>query len=106
MAVKIDSRFATADETANVLGVSSRRVKQLAKLVAASLKTRWGNGIPRTAPTGGLKGHVVARAGTEGQKTKTFAKKSSAGSLGTGSPKNFNSPRRKSRRGKKSKAAR
>ena len=50
MAVKIDSRFATSDETAEVLGLPSKRVKELRKLIEASVKARRASGISWVAP--------------------------------------------------------
>jgi hypothetical protein len=47
MSVTIDSRFATAEDTANALGVSARELKALRKLVDESLKTRGANGTAR-----------------------------------------------------------
>jgi hypothetical protein len=50
MSVKIDSRFATAREIADVLGVSEKRVRELAKLVDSSKTARRAGGISWTAP--------------------------------------------------------
>jgi hypothetical protein len=106
MTVIIDSRFATARETADVLGVSSQRVKQLAKLVDASMKAQRANGISGTAPTAGRKQYVMARAGIAKRKSKIFANKSSVDFPETRPSKKSKAPRRKPRRGKKSKTAR
>ena len=106
MTVIIDSRFATARETADVLGVSSQRVKQLAKLVDASMNAQRVNGTSRTAPTAGRKSYVMARAGAAKKKPRIFAKTSSVDFPGTRSSKKSKVPRRKPGRGKKSKTAR
>ena len=106
MTVIIDSRFATARETADVLGVSSQRVKQLAKLVDASMKAQRANGACGTAPTAGRKRYVMARAGAAKEKSKVFAKASSVDFPGTRPSRKSKAPRRKPGRGEKSKTAR
>ena len=106
MTVIIDSRFATARETADVLGVSSQRVKQLAKLVDDGMKAQRANGTSGPAPTARRKSYVMARAGTAKKKPKIFAKASSMDFPGTKPSKKSKAPRRKPGRGEKSKTAR
>ena len=106
MTVRIDSPFATADETADALGVSSQRVKELARLVYGGINARRANGNSRTAPTASQRGCGVARTGIAKRKYKMSAKKSSVASLTTRPFKKSKAIRRKPRRGKKSKASR
>lgn len=102
MTVRIDSRFATANETADVLGVSRQRVKQLKKLIYASMKARRASGISWTAPAGSRKAPQVACARIAAKKSRMM----SPGSLRTKPSRKSNAPRRTLKRGKKSKTAR
>jgi hypothetical protein len=99
MTERIDSRFATANETADVLGVRPRRVKELARLVKASMKARKASGISWRAPASTRKAlradasevfNILAKVAYSREKPSTKSKGS----------------RRKQRRGKKSKTVR
>jgi hypothetical protein len=92
MAVRLNSRFATADETADVLSLSSKRAKELRKLIGAS------NGARRSKVNGkSLEGDAAERA----QKNSSLE----TGSVRTGSLKS-RSLRRTQRRGKETNASR
>jgi hypothetical protein len=55
MAVKITSRFATAMDTADALGVSRARAAKLIKLLNSVRESRKKNGYMRSKTTGSLK---------------------------------------------------
>src|ERR1039458_8635199 len=75
MTVKIDSRFATSDETAEVLGLPSKRVKELRKLIEASMKARRASGISWVAPAATRSVLLSALAARDSEKA---ARRSSA----------------------------
>ena len=93
MGVRIDSRFVTTDETAKILGVSHRRVRELKKLIEADK-------IPATA-------RRAISALTRKRMKKAFARfKSDSRSAKNGSPNRSKTRRGTKKRGKKTKATR
>ena len=55
MAVKITSRFATAMDTADALGVSRARAAKLIRLLDSVIESRKKNGHTRSKTTGSLR---------------------------------------------------
>jgi hypothetical protein len=55
MTTRIDAPFATSDETAAILGVSSKRVAELRHIMESAETPRRRKGIPWTPPSGTLK---------------------------------------------------
>ena|ERR1700676_95272 len=105
MAVKLHSRFATADETAQVLGVSSKRVKEIKKLIDESIKSRRDSGIPWIAPAASRNALIEAHF-HHAKKSGKFTKTLSTRSRRTRTSKKSSTPRRTQKRGKKTKTAR
>ena len=92
MGVRIDSRFVT-EETAKILGLSPRRVRELKKLMEANEP---GNRRPRT----------ISGRSRNGMKAAFAAfKKSDSRSARNGSPNRSKARRGTQRRGTKSKTA-
>jgi hypothetical protein len=110
MTVRITSRFATPNETARVLGVSSKRVKELAKLIDANMEARRASGISWIAPAASRKAFKAAHRRIAKKKskmfTRVFARKSSPGSFRIRRSEKRKAPLRKQRRAKKPKTAR
>lgn len=106
MTIRIDTQFITSNKTADVLGVSSRRVEQLRKIIDGSKIARKANGISWAPPAATFKS--LARTGAEfGRiKSKKSSRKLSVNSSGTKSFKKSKAPRRTKKRGKKSKSTR
>lgn len=91
MGVRIDSRFVTTEETAKILGVSRRRVRELTKLMD-ELATS---------------GHQRKISGRSRNGTKiAFVAKSASRSAKNGSPNRSKTRRGTQKRGKKAKATR
>jgi len=50
MTTKVDSRFATPKDTASILGVSARRVRELTRLIESIKRSRRSKGVSWVPP--------------------------------------------------------
>jgi len=100
MTVRIDSDFATPQKTGDVLGVSSQRVRELAKLVEASKKARRSQGISWIAPA------AVRNRAASARVSRKKRANASASKTSRGSRKRSGHNGKGTKRGKKSKARR
>jgi hypothetical protein len=105
MTVRINSRFATADETADVLRVSSKRVKELRKLVDASVRARRANGISWLPPAATLKSLHEVLSENQRRSSTSFADSATLSTRPKNS-KRSKSPLGVQKRGKKSNSSR
>jgi hypothetical protein len=106
MTVKIDSRFVTVDETADVLGVSSRRVKELRKIIECVKEGRRASGISWIAPAASSRSLGTAPVHFAAKKRKSLSAKLPSKSARAKSVPKSKELRGTKRRGKKSKTAR
>lgn len=106
MTVRINCRSATVNETADVLGVSAKRVKELRTIIEHAKKSRRAMGISWTPPAATSKslGAVIDHTAEKGRRysaVKPFSESSKIKRL-----KRSKGPRRTKRRGKKTKSTR
>src|ERR1700733_4399134 len=106
MTVRIDSRFASSNETADVLGMSRERLKQLTKLIDKNIKARGVNGVSWAAPSAHRMAQKVGSAQSPRRKSVNHARKLSRESITTHPSRKSKVPRRTKKRGKKSKTSR
>jgi hypothetical protein len=96
MGVRINSRFVTTEETAKILGVPPRRVRELKKLMDAN-------------EAAGRHLRTISSRSRDGVKAPSVAfkfKRSDSGSARNGSPNRSKTRRGTQKRGKRSKIAR
>ena len=99
MPVKIDSRFPTPEETAELFGVSAKRVRELRKMVEASINAKRAMGISWVAP-------ASTRSALKAASSTKYAMETPLDAGTIKKRKKSKTSRRTKRRGKKSKTAR
>jgi hypothetical protein len=99
MPVKIDSRFPTPEETAEIFGVPAKRARELRKMVDASINARRTMGIAWVAP-------ASARSALRAASVKKRAAVTPLDGAATTKSERSRISRRADGRGKKTKTAR
>ena len=84
MATKVDSRFATPEDAAFVLGVSARRVQELKKLIESTVRSRRSEGVSWVPPAVPRLEMVSKEAKSKGQATRSRTSRKSKTYRGTG----------------------